>query len=462
VQGPQSRMAITSPGGVTRGEDKKQPPLLAVEGEAPGKRTDTSTINNNGSGGAGGLRTDGFISVAREGSSTGKAALPPSTTGGRSSGLFSFFRDALLEVYDQEWRERARAHFRRSLEGAPDDPLWGPIQFPYLLMALWSALLLVGSVVASAHVILSGGIVLLWFFTPASTLILCIQKRICWPYTFAVIVSVDFVAVSLGHGRISRDTVAAFILIFVDLANIAVGTLLLRPLVASSIYVVRTSPFVRYLVAYVLIITPAFSLINGGIIVLLPSNNINWLGGRQLIVAWLLGDFFATYFTVYAVLVFRHTIAQATQDTYRVRDLFAYLQQRLSAGGFWLKLRLVEFAGMLIITYMVAHAVATSSSSIREYHLGPRIASRLMFPLLGLVTFRFGQFGSCVALIVASAGIFTVTYGQLDRGDRLTDIFYQIDLLLGPILVVLITWSMTFLAVALAEKQDGLSLLEQR
>jgi len=453
-------MAITSPGGVTRREDKKPPPLLAVEGAAVGAHTATS--NNNGSGGAGGLRTEGRVHMAQKGDNRETATLPSSTTGGRRGGPFSSCLEAFREVYDQEWRGRVRAHFRQSLGGEPNDPLWAPFQFSYLLMALWSGLLLVGAVVASSHVVLSGGVVLLWFFTPASTLILCIQPRVCWPYTVAVVISVEFTAVTLGHGRISRDTLAAIILIFVDLANIVLGTLLLRPLVASSIYIVRTSPFVRYLVAYVLVITPAFSLINGGIIVLLPSNSINWLGGRQLVVAWLLGDFFATYFTVYAVLVTRHTIAQATHATYRIRDLFAYLQQRLSAGGLWLKLRFVEYAGMLIITYIVAHAIAASSTSLREFHLGPRIASRLMFPLLGLVTFRFGQFGSCVALIVASSGIFTVTYGELYRGDRLTDIFYQIDLLLSPILVVLITWSMTFLAVALAEKQDGLSLLEQR
>lgn len=45
---------------------------------------------------------------------------------------------------------------------------------------------------------------------------------------------------------------------------------------------------------------------------------------------------------------------------------------------------------------------------------------------------------------------------------QLTDIFYQIDLLLGPVLVILITWSFTFLAVALAEKQDALTLLKKR
>lgn len=455
-------MVTISPGGVIEGDDEKSPPpLLAVDGRAS-ESTDTSSIHSNGRDRGGSTQTDDLGRVVREGNGREKASLPPSTTDGQSNGLLVFFQNAFREVYDPEWRGRVRAHCWRSLGGDSSDPLWGPFQYSYLLMALWSAILLVGAVMASAHIVLSGGIVLLWFFTPASILILSIQKRICWPYTCAVLMSVEIVAVSLGHGRISRDTLAGFVLIVVDLANIALGTLLLRPLVSSSIYIVRTSPFVRYLVAYVLIVTPAFSLINGGIIVLLPSNSINWLGGRQLIVAWLLGDFFATYFTVYAVLVFRHTIAQATHDTYRARDLCTYLQHRLRAGGIWLKLRLVEYAGMLILTYIVAQDVATSSNSIREYDLGPRMASRLMFPLLGLVTFRFGQFGSCIALIVASAGIFTVTYGQLDRGNRLTDIFYQIDLLLGPILVVFITWSMTFLAVALAEKQDGLNLLEQR
>lgn len=368
---------------------------------------------------------------------------------------------AWRRMYDPDMRERIRAHFGQSLGDLPGDPVCKPFHWSFLLTALWSSLILTAAVVASAHIVLSGGVVLLWFLTPASTLLLCIQARACWPYTFTAIVGVELTAVCLGHGRISRDSLAAFIIIVVDLLNISLGTLLLRPLVAGSIHIVRTSTFVRYLVLYVLLITPAFSLVNGGIIVLLPSNNITWMGGRQLVVAWLLGDFFATYFTVYAVLVFRYTIAQATKDTYRWRDLAVYLQARLRAGGIWLYLRVVEYAGVLVVTYMVAHAVATSSTSPRD-HLGPRIVSRLMIPLLGFVTFRFGQFGSCVALIVAAAGIFTVTYGQLDRGDRLTDIFYQIDLLLGPIVVVLITWSMTFLAVALAEKQDGLSLLEKR
>lgn len=41
---------------------------------------------------------------------------------------------------------------------------------------------------------------------------------------------------------------------------------------------------------------------------------------------------------------------------------------------------------------------------------------------------------------------------------QLTDIFYQIDLLLGPVLVILITWTFTYLAVALAEKQVRVDL----
>jgi uncharacterized membrane protein len=48
----------------------------------------------------------------------------------------------------------------------------------------------------------------------------------------------------------------------------------------------------------------------------------------------------------------------------------------------------------------------------------------------------------------------TPTHTQNNK-KQLTDIFYQIDLLLGPVLVIMITWTFTFLAVALAEKQVG-------
>lgn len=76
---------------------------------------------------------------------------------------------------------------------------------------------------------------------------------------------------------------------------------------------------------------------------------------------------------------------------------------------------------MLAVVYLVAHSVAISSTSTEPLS---RLVSRLMFPVLGVVTFRFGQFGSCVALIVASAAIFMVTYGQLDRTDKVSGFWW--------------------------------------
>ena len=106
------------------------------------------------------------------------------------------------------------------------------------------------------------------------------------------------------------------------------------------------------------------------------------------------------------------TQAKATKESYRFKDLVRYLRDHLRTGGMFLKLRFVEFAGMLALVYFVARSVAISSTSPEP---GSRLLSRLMFPGLGVVTFRYGQFGSCLALIVAAAAIFVVTYGKLDR-----------------------------------------------
>lgn len=74
---------------------------------------------------------------------------------------------------------------------------------------------------------------------------------------------------------------------------------------------------------------------------------------------------------------------------------------------------------------------------------------------MGLLILRLGGMG-CVfgTWTMASKPIHTDTHACIYiRTRQLTDIFYQIDLLLGPVLVILITWSFTYLAVALAEKQ---------
>lgn len=42
------------------------------------------------------------------------------------------------------------------------------------------------------------------------------------------------------------------------------------------------------------------------------------------------------------------------------------------------------------------------------------------------------------------------------------DVYYQINILLAPYMVMLYTFLTTFLATALAEKQDALSLLKER
>lgn len=169
-----------------------------------------------------------------------------------------------------------RVHVRRGLEGTPGDRLCEPFSWLYVSWALLAGLVLVASVGFASSVVLSGGVVLLWFVPPVATLIFCIQPRAAWPYTAAALATVEVVAVVSGHGRISQDSLAAFLLIFPDLLSTALGTLVLRPLIGGSIGIVRSSTFIRYLGLYVLIITPSFSLVSVAIIVLLPSNNINW------------------------------------------------------------------------------------------------------------------------------------------------------------------------------------------
>ncbi len=74
---------------------------------------------------------------------------------------------------------------------------------------------------------------------------------------------------------------------------------------------------------------------------------------------------------------------------------------------------------MLVVVYLVGRAMGISSTSADA---GSRLVSRLMFPVLGVVTFRFGQFGSCLTLVVAAAAIFMVTYGQLNRSSGANEV----------------------------------------
>ena len=82
----------------------------------------------------------------------------------------------------------------------------------------------------------------------------------------------------------------------------------------------------------------------------------------------------------------------------------------------------------MLSTYCIAHAVAVSYSDMksdRYYILNSflLLVSRLMFPVLGFVAFRFGQLSSCVALIITAAAIFTYTYFELDNSVEMVRMF---------------------------------------
>ena len=207
--------------------------------------------------------------------------------------------------------EHLKAYVNRSLNSSPDDPFWAPFRWYNVFIGILSAMVLEASMLLSDHVTLSKGVVLIWMYNPCSTLLLCTQKRETWPYIITAIVAVAIGGIITDNARIN-DLVAASVLFVPDLAAITLSVLLLRPLILDSIVVVRSATFIRYLVYYVLVVTPMFTLINVAIIVLIPTNPINWVGGRQLLVVWLLGDFFSNYFTVYTILVFRYTIVSVS------------------------------------------------------------------------------------------------------------------------------------------------------
>lgn len=194
----------------------------------------------------------------------------------RRGAAAAFSLRSMLLLRRRQWRVMLRAHVQRGLEGAPGDPLFEPFSWRYVLWAFVAGLILVACMGFASLVVLSGSVVLLWFVPSVATLIFCTQPRAAWPYTAVALVTVEVGAVVSGHGRISRDSIAAFLLVFPDLLSAVVGTLVLRPLIAGSIGIVRSSTFIRYLALYVLIITPSFSLLSVAIIVLLPSNSIGW------------------------------------------------------------------------------------------------------------------------------------------------------------------------------------------
>ncbi len=47
----------------------------------------------------------------------------------------SFSHNSMKLMRDHEWRLMVRAHFRRSLDGTPTDPLWAPFSWTYVMQA---------------------------------------------------------------------------------------------------------------------------------------------------------------------------------------------------------------------------------------------------------------------------------------------------------------------------------------
>jgi signal transduction histidine kinase len=126
----------------------------------------------------------------------------------------------------------------------------------------------------------------------------------------------------------------------------------------------------------------------------------------------------------------------------------------------------VLFIFLLAVVAVTSFASILNTSSTAKQPLF-YLSSRLLFPVIGYVTVRYGQLGACLNVTVAVMSMlvtdFVVDKEQQAYGSVSVSSFGSLfQVLVCPLLVVTVAWSISYLAVALAERQDTLLLLEEK
>ena len=137
----------------------------------------------------------------------------------------------------------------------------------------------------------------------------------------------------------------------------------------------------------------------------------------------------------------------------------------------WLRTRhafLDIVVGVIILAVIICTSVASILNRTRIvrqpfFYLG----SRLLFPVVGYVTVRYGQLGACFAVGVAAATMLVTDFFINEEKKTYGSIYISsfgtlFQVLVCPTLVVIVTWSISILAVALTERQDTLALLREK
>ena len=120
---------------------------------------------------------------------------------------------------------------------------------------------------------------------------------------------------------------------------------------------------------------------------------------------------------------------------------------------------------MAIIILTSFASILSHTRIVRQplFYLG----SRLLFPVIGYVTVRYGQLVSCfnVAAVAVSMLVtdFLINEEKKTYGSVYISSFGTLfQALVCPTLIVIVSWSISYLAVALAERQDTLGLLRDK
>ncbi len=126
---------------------------------------------------------------------------------------------------------------------------------------------------------------------------------------------------------------------------------------------------------------------------------------------------------------------------------------------------------ILFVFLMASVAVTSFASILNTSRIVEQplfyLSSRLLFPVIGYVTVYYGQLGACLNVAVAALSMlvtdFVADADQRSYGAISVSSFGALfQVLVCPLLVVTISWSISYLAVALAERQDTLLLLEEK
>jgi len=127
---------------------------------------------------------------------------------------------------------------------------------------------------------------------------------------------------------------------------------------------------------------------------------------------------------------------------------------------------------IFVFIFFVAIIILSSFASILNHTTVVRqplfyLWSRLLFPVIGYVTVRYGQLVSCFNVAAVAASMLVTdffineekkTYGSI----YITSFSTLFQALVCPTLIVIVSWSISYLAVALAERQDTLRLLRDK